>query len=214
MSFVPPLVNGLTGQVTTLLTSLPTQFSFAGNQATFTQVAALTGAFISVQAASGSFSTLQAGTYINASGTQLTQTSAAFVGSLVAGTGSGQQTFTPVTFRGVTPTFTGTNVTSVTLGPGWSKAAYSVCVTVPPASTVTAQCLFAGTVLADSVAAVSNIAPTVTLGMVTAVPQTSTLSGFAHWSAATTGAFTVTITSSTGTGFSTRNGSVEVMQLQ
>ena len=218
MSILPNLQN----QLTTLLAGLLQQFAFAGSTAqfstvqgisgAFTSLGAATGVFTSLSAASGSFTSCSSLNYYNGAGLQLTQTTAAFVGSL-ASTGAGTLLYNPITYRNCTPSLTGTSlVNSISIAPGWTRASYSVNLTIPPASTITAQCTFAGTVLPDSTVMQSNIAPTPSLGMTTAVTQSVSLSGFTHFVASATGAFTVQLSSSTGTSV-LRNGSLELFQL-
>ena len=211
---IPPILQGLTNALTTQLSSYPNQFSFAGQSANFATVSANTGAYYSLTAATGSFVQVQAGTYYNSTGTQLTLESGVFCGSL-ASTGAGTALlYTPIVQRGIaTASSSGSYVSGLSVGPGWYRASYSVAVpSIPPAAKMTAQLTFGGTALGDSISYASNYAPTVGLGA-TAVVQNTHLAGFSHFAPSATGTVGLSVVCSSGVCV-LGGGALELYQMQ
>ena len=216
---IPPVLNGLTTTLNTLLSSYNNQFSFVGSSANFASVVGITGAFSSLAAATGTFvnvqsTNVQASTYYNSTGTQLTLESGVFCGSL-ASTGAGTALlYTPIVQRGIaTASSSGSYVSGLSVGPGWYRASYSVAVaSIPPAAKMTAQLTFGGTALGDSICYSSNYPPTVGLGA-TAVVQNTHLVGFSHFAPSATGTVALSVVCSTGTCV-LGGGALELYQMQ
>ena len=205
--------GSITPQMNALLSGLQNQFAYAGSTSSFGLVQGISGAFTSLSSATGMFGSVNAPSYYS-SGQLLTSNPGVFVGSL-ASTGAGTMLYNPIMSRGtgVTPSYTGTLVNGLALSAGWNRAQYSIALSVPSGATVRAQCVLAGTTLADSQSQQSNIAPTSSIGVVTAAVQSTTLSGSTHFVNASTGAsFAVTLTSSAGVPV-VSSGSLELFQL-
>ena len=167
------------------------------------------------RAATGSFVNCLASTFYNASGTQLTQTAGVFCAS-VASTGSGSALLlSPIVQRSIpTAASTGSFVSSLSVAPGWYRSSYSVAVSsLPPAARLTAAVTLNGTALADSVSMESNLPPTSSLGTNTAVAQTGSLAGFAHFTPSATGTVGLSLLCSTGTVV-VSGGSFELFAMQ
>ena len=202
----------------TLLAQLgayPTLFSSVGGQGTFGTVVAATGNFASLQAATGAFGSVQSAGWYTSGGAQLTQTAAAFCGSL-SSTGVGTALWTPVVTRNISTSPTGSYVQGVMCNAGnWYRASYSVNVsTVPAAAKITAQLSVGGSLLPDSATSLSNIAPTSSIGTNTAVAQQGFLAGFSHFVPQASGTLILNVANSGSGTCVLAGGSLEVFQMQ
>ena len=209
--------SGVTTQINTLLASLPNQYQLAGSTSSFAVIQGITGSFTSLGAATGSFTSVVGANYYNSASQLLTTNPAVYVGSCASTGAASQLLYTTIMTRGtITPSYTGSSTTLVNglaLSPGWTRAQYSLALTIPAGSTVKAQCSLAGTVLSDSLAQQSNIAPTSSIGVVTAAVQSGSLIGVTHFVNPTANAsFTVSLTSTAGVPV-VSSGSLEVFQL-
>ena len=215
---IPTVLNGLTGNVNSLLNAFPNQFQFAGSSANFGTVSGVTGSFYSVVAATGVFITLQANA-ISLGTAATTLATNCFVGSLASTGPATALLYNPVVARGVITTASGAYVSAVTVPAGWWRGQYSVNLSsVPSNAAVKAQMMLAGgTALADSVAQCSNLPSTATSGLgavtVTTPAQADNLSGLSHF-VTTAGSTLVTVGLSTTAGVPiVSNGSLELFQL-
>ena len=209
MSYVVP------AQLTAQLSSYPTLFSAVGSAATYGQLTAATGNFASLQAATGTFASVQSAGWYTSGGAQLTQTAAAFSGTL-SSTGAGTMLWTPVVARNISTNPSGSYVQGVMCNAGsWYRASYSLALsTIPAAAKISAQLSVGGTLLPDSSSYWSNLAPTSSIGTNTAVPQQGVLAGFSHFVPQASGTLILNVANSGSGTCVLAGGSLEVFQMQ
>ena len=209
---VQPITNALLTQVN----ALPQMYSYAGTSANFLSVSSLTGSFTSLLCATGTFGSVQSNGYYNSSGTQLSQTNSFYVGSVASTGASTTLLFNTVLNRNFTVGTTGASyVSSITIPSGsWCRASYSLPIsTMPPSSKLTANFVFNGAALADSLSLESNLPQMTGLGAINAVASTTTLSGACHFVASTTAPLQLSLANTTGTCV-IGGGSIECQILQ
>ena len=195
--------------------------SFNLATATFTSLYAATGGFSSLQAGTGTFSTLM-GTTTGVSSLYLvnaltTLTTNAYVATLASTGAANPLVYSTTVNRGVAATGPDSFISTLTLTPGWWRAAYSIdLASVPSNATVKAQLLSNGVVLPDSVSMEANLAPTATSGLgaitVTQPAKPATLVGFSHFALASNATLTASLSCTSGTAL-VQNGSFEAMLL-